>query len=186
MSEITVEAKSLRSGLPIKLGIYKWYAPEETLKKLCKDFPSLIEEVENDEKPNSKLEYNGRTYYLVYIGTAKYMQRRLLPHVNSHTSEDIENSTISTLRQSISSLIAGNQNNNDDTNNIIDTMLIKYECFDNSLGTLEEDLIKQYNPILNIQHNKPNSPEKIRFKNYLRRLRTSAREVALKELKSIA
>ena len=192
----TIEAKSLRNiveleKIPAQPGIYRWYAPLKTLEKLSCSFPGF-DKIKS--RISQTLQHGGETYYLVYVGTACRknsggVRKRLGWHVSDkHTESSVRNGALSTLRQSISSLVAKNQRAESATNAVIDTMLIKYECFDLPLGapaTLktiedeEQELITKFFPILNIRDNHPPYPENAEFKKFLKRERSASKKAAL-------
>lgn len=127
-----VWAQSLRDkkalkDIPNVPGWYRWWAPLDVVKQLLNSpfisgtyleqlTPYLTERV-----------VDGDPYYCVYVGIAKSLRSRLHWHVNqNHTEKAVETGYLSTLRQSVSSLVAGNQFEKDETNRIIDQMLIEY------------------------------------------------------------
>lgn len=79
----------------------------------------------------------GRTtedYYLcLYIGVAikESVRDRLNWHINQHHTENsIKSGTLSTLRRTLSSLVAGDQYNETATNEVIDQMVVEYYVMD--------------------------------------------------------
>lgn len=130
-----IEAQKLRnsehlSNIPNNMpGWYKWWVPEKTLKLLL-DSPYISKKYFSDLLPNLTTEkINGIDYYYVYVGVAikESIRDRLNWHVNQHhTKSSVESGFLSTLRQTISSLIAGNQYDEEATNKLIDTMIIEY------------------------------------------------------------
>lgn len=75
----------------------------------------------------------GRKYYYIYVGVAirESIQSRLDWHVNQHhTKTSVESGFLSTLRQTISSLVAGDQYNEEATNDLIDMLVIEYYRID--------------------------------------------------------
>lgn len=130
-----IEAKNIRilknkNKIPKNMpGWYKWWAPEESLKKLLnsnhiseKYFEFLLPYLTSTTIKNKK-------YYYIYVGVAikESIHNRLNWHVNQkHTKSSIESGFLSTLRQTLSSLIAGNQYDEDATNLLIDTLIIEY------------------------------------------------------------
>ena len=103
--------------------------------------------------------------YCIYIGIAvrESVGARLNWHVNDrHTENRVKNGTLSTLRKSISSLIAHNQFGKDKTNDFIDLLKIEYketDCPNKSqeakeyLHNIEREAMSKHLYILNIQEN---------------------------------
>lgn len=130
-----IEAKKLRNieylhNIPNNMpGWYKWWAPEKALKLLL-DSPYISKNYFSDLLPNlATKNINGINYYYVYVGVAikESIRDRLNWHVNQHhTKSSVESGFLSTLRQTISSLVAGNQYDEDATNKLIDTLIIEY------------------------------------------------------------
>lgn len=112
-----------------KPGWYRWWAPREALEKLLnspyignKYFEYLLPHLTTKN-------INGINYYYVYVGVAikESIRERLNWHVNQHhTLSSVKSGFLSTLRQTISSLVAGNQYNEEATNDLIDSLIIEY------------------------------------------------------------
>lgn len=142
-----------------KPGYYKWWATrkdfEELARKLGTDFASLEPYIEKEDD-----------LYCIYVGIAakESIRSRLNWHVNDpHTQNRVKSGTLSTLRQSISSLIAGNQSKKKETNDFIDRLTIEYFIIDKTirskeaseeLDKIERDLMHNKLYILNIKDNK--------------------------------
>ena len=130
-----VFAKELRSAEKIseipknRPGWYKWWAPKEEVK-LILNSPYI-----NDNYLEEFLPYlttrniNGKEYYYIYVGIAvkESIRNRLNWHINQHhTKSSVESGFLSTLRQTISSLVSCNQYDEKATNNFIDSLVIEY------------------------------------------------------------
>ncbi len=130
-----IDAKDLRNteclhNIPNnKPGWYKWWASEESLKLLL-DSPYISKKYFSELLSNLTIKnINGVNYYYIYVGVAikESIRDRLNWHVNQrHTKSSVESGFLSTLRQTLSSLVAGNQYDEDATNKIIDTLIIEY------------------------------------------------------------
>lgn len=110
-------------------GWYKWWAPESTLKLLLNS-PYIPKNYYQELLPYlTKKNINGTDYYYIYVGVAirESIRERLNWHVNQHhTKTSVESGFLSTLRQTLSSLISNNQYDESSTNKIIDTLYIEY------------------------------------------------------------
>ena len=130
-----IEAKKLRNKeylneVPKDMpGWYKWWAQKESLEIL------LNSKYINNKYLSDLLPYlttkviDGKTYYYIYVGVAikESIKNRLNWHVNQHhTKSSVESGFLSTLRQTISSLVAGNQYDEDATNDLIDMLIVEY------------------------------------------------------------
>jgi hypothetical protein len=101
-------------------------------------------------------------------------------HINQrHTEGAVQNGTLSTLRQSLSSLVAGDQYNEAATNDFIDKLLIEYFPVEYEIKSTEAKIFLEENErnemsshvlILNIKDNK--RLEVKDFRKDLSRLRT--------------
>ena len=137
--ETIVKAVDLRKNLsenpvPEGVGYYKWYATKE-------DFIKLLEELELDfdNIPPEQWDIeNG--LYCIYLGIAtKSLKNRIVDwHINQHnTLSLIKSGYLSTLRNSISSVLFKNQADETGTNNFIDGLTIHYYYFDDLDPNLE-------------------------------------------------
>lgn len=130
-----IEAKKIRDikyihNVPKNMpGWYKWWAPEKAIKMLL-DSPYISQKYFSDLLPNLTIKnINSTTYYYIYVGIAvkESIRDRLNWHVNQHhTKSSVESGFLSTLRQTISSLVAGNQYDEEATNELIDMLIIEY------------------------------------------------------------
>ncbi len=110
-------------------GWYKWWADEISLKKLLNS-PYLKNKYYSTLVSNlTTKKINNKTYYYIYVGVAikESIQDRLNWHINQkHSKSSVESGFLSTLRQSLSSLVAGNQYDEEKTNKFIDTLIVEY------------------------------------------------------------
>lgn len=110
---ILLREKEHINNIPNNAGYYKWYAPESVLKVILPEhFEQIIPELH-------KREINDETYYYIYVGISKSLKQRLNTHVN-------KTSRTSTLRRTLSSLVAKNQNDQEKTNALINQMFVEY------------------------------------------------------------
>lgn len=178
-----IEAKKIRDleylrSIPNNMpGWYKWWATEATLKLLLNS-PYISQKYFSDLLPNlTTKNINGINYYYIYVGIAvkESIRDRLNWHVNQHhTKTSVESGFLSTLRQTISSLVAGNQYDEEATNKLIDTLIIEYYPVDMAIKSLKakehiekiekEELVNNILP-LNLRDNKNDV-----VKNYLQEL----------------
>lgn len=172
LSEKIVFAKELRSVKKIseipknRPGWYKWWAPKEKVK-LILNSPYI-----NDNYFKEFLQYlttrniNGKEYYYIYVGIAvkESIRDRLNWHINQHhTQSSIESGFLSTLRQTISSLVSCNQYDEKATNDFINSLLIEYHPINLDIKSekakkliedIEKNEIKNNILPLNIRDNK--------------------------------
>jgi len=182
-----VRAKDLRTKenlqkIPAdKPGWYRWWAPEKALEQLLipqKYFERL-----------QKRKYDDKYFFGIYVGIAvkESIRARLNWHVNQHHTESaVKSGTLSTLRQSISSLVAGDQRNETATNELIDQLIVEYCAIDCPIRSndakveierIEQNELSKYTFPLNIQGNK-----NAEIKEYLLELRKK-RQSSKKSLK---
>lgn len=134
-----IDAKDLRDKKMLntisktKPGYYKWWAPKESVVKL------LDSKYLNNQFMKTVFQHltvksiSNKEYYLIYVGIAvkDSIRNRLNWHINQHhTESSVYSSFLSTLRKSISSLVANNQCNEALTNDFIDTLIVEYEEID--------------------------------------------------------
>ena len=135
MKSYIIEAKSIRNKeelnkIPKNMpGFYKWWAPVESLEVLLNS-KYISKEYLDEIKPKlTKKKINNQEYYYIYVGVAikESIHDRLNWHVNQHhTESSVTSGFLSTLRQSLSSLVVGDQYNEIETNKFIDTLIIEY------------------------------------------------------------
>lgn len=140
-----------------KPGYYKWWVSKAELDIILKVLEISFSEVEKVLETKSGL-------FCVYVGIAgESVRARLNWHINdSHTVSRVKNGTLSTLRQSISSIVSHNQYDKISTDLFIDKMFVEYFYVDSpiksditkiALHEIETKLMAEYLRILNIQNN---------------------------------
>ena len=140
-----------------KPGYYKWWAQQNEFDLILKELGLTHDDIDKDV-----LKEDG--WYCIYIGIAgnESIRKRLKWHVSDHhTASKIKHGTLSTLRQSISSIIAHDQFAEDATNEFIDKLKIEYHDVEEGIsketkGKLEKIEKKAMDAnwyVLNIQCN---------------------------------
>jgi hypothetical protein len=190
---LVIQAKMLRNKKELENipndhpGWYRWWAREPEVLALLdskflkqKYFNKLIEKLHKGDRELTN-------YYYIYTGVAvkESIRSRLNWHVNQpHTESAVEHGTLSTLRQSLSSLVAGNQRDEKATDNFIDTLIIEYFSIEYQIKSFEAKGYLKNNEkqemdkyililILNIQENRR---QEIKcFKKELSKLRTRSK-----------
>ena len=146
-------AKDLRNKAELakipgdKPGWYRWWASEKALKSLLNS-PFIQKQYLDELLPHLKTHsWAGKTFFYVYVGIAvkESIRDRLNWHVNQrHAKSSVKSGFLSTLRQSISSLVAGDQSKKAATNHLIDELLIEYWALDYPIGSVNaKDAIEQ-------------------------------------------
>lgn len=118
--------KKIPNNMP---GYYKWWAPKKSLELLLNSKYLKNNYLKKLLPYLTTSTYKGKKYYYIYVGIAvkESIQSRLDWHVNQHhTKSSVESGFLSTFRQSISSLAAFNQFDENTTNELIDTLVIEY------------------------------------------------------------
>lgn len=141
-----IEAKCVRNlenrnKIPKNMpGWYKWWAPEHSLKLLLNSNNISREYFETLLPHLTSTIIHGKKYYYIYVGVAikESIHDRLNWHVNQrHTKSSVESGFLSTLRQTISSLIAGNQYDEISTNSLIDSLVVEYHAINLPIKSVE-------------------------------------------------
>lgn len=157
-----------------KPGYYKWWANKSELNFILDKLSVKFETVESAIEEKDGL-------FCIYVGIAvkESVRDRLDWHVNDkHSEAQVRNGTLSTLRQSISSLVSQNQYDKKGTNDFIDKLKIEYFLNDNPIKSVmantelhdfERMLLLKNLYVLNIQEN--HHPFAELTKTELRRLR---------------
>lgn len=138
------EKAELRKVTKLLPGWYRWWASKESLKKLLNSKFISKEYMSYLVKHLTKKRIYNKTYYYVYVGVAvkESIQERLNWHVNQkHSKTSVESGFLSTLRQTLSSLIAGNQYDEEATNDFIDTLFIEYYPIDYPIKSKEAKVL---------------------------------------------
>ena len=163
-------------------GYYKWWVSKVELDILLKVLEISFSEVEKALETKSGL-------FCVYVGIAakESVRSRLNWHINDiHTASRVKNGTLSTLRQSISSIVSHNQYDKISTDLFIDKMFVEYFYIyspiksDNTkteLHAIETKLMAEYLRILNIQEN--HYPFSDSIKSKLKKLRKESKNILL-------
>ena len=141
-----------------KPGYYKWWVSKKELDLLLNVLGVSFEEIKDVLEAKDDL-------FCVYVGIAakESVRQRLNWHVNDpHTASRVRNGTLSTLRQTISSIVAHNQYDKAATDSFIDSMFVEWFYIDapiksekakTELHITESKLMADYLRILNIQDN---------------------------------
>ena len=182
-----INAKELRNKetlltIPNDLpGYYKWWAEKTELDIILLALNSDYSELSSFIEQRDDL-------YCIYVGIAakESIRKRLNWHVNdTHTPSRVLNGTLSTLRQSISSVVAHNQYDKAATDAFIDKLSIEWFTIDapvksqaaiDKLHTIERSIMSEHLYVLNIQDNK--FPQAQPIKNRLSSLRKSSKQEA--------
>lgn len=159
-------------------GYYKWWADRESLDIVLNKLEVSFEEIEPYVETREDL-------FCIYVGIAvkESLRKRLDWHVNQrHTASAVRNGTLSTLRQTISSLVAHDQSAEEATNEFIDRLKVEYhessfgikssEASD-ELHRIEREALSSHLCILNIQEN--NHPQVFEIKRKLKQLRKESK-----------
>lgn len=140
-----------------KPGWYRWWAPKEALEKLLNSQHISNSYLYDLISYLTKKYIDGKDYYYIYVGIAvrESIHDRLHWHVNQkHAKSSVVSGYLSTLRQSISSLVAGNQYNEEATNELIDMLIIEYFPIDFGIKSQEAkekiESIEKYEIINNV------------------------------------
>lgn len=116
------------------------------------------------------------------MATKESIRNRLDWHVNKHSDPQVRSGFLSTLRQSISSIVTSNQYDVESTNNFINKLKIEYfespyeiksEEAQKVLHEKEIEHMNRYLDILNIQDN--HNVHAINIKRNLKRLRKESK-----------
>ena len=126
-----IEAEKLRNkavlnNVSVRPGYYKWWAKKAELdvilSALNAETPEITAALEEKEG-----------LYCIYVGIAvkESLRKRLDWHVNDkHTASKVKNGTLSTLRQSIASIVAHNQYDKKATDAFIDKLYVEAHCME--------------------------------------------------------
>ena len=144
------------TSIPQEPGIYRWWFPQETARKLL----SSIHGIEINRICKEVIQ--GEEYWCLYFGIAKDLRQRIRWHAcQKHTASAVKHGILSTLRQSISALLQLDQTTSTDK---VSELLER--CYWDWLSTASKEdakiiekreISKGYFPI-NIQENKSVDP----------------------------
>lgn len=162
--------KSAIRAISDKPGVYRWFAEITDFEKL-----SYRLGINPPYTEIEKIEFEGKVLYAIYVGIAvnETLSSRLEWHIlQRHTPSAIKHGTLSTLRQSISSVLFGDQSDEAGTDDFIKTLYV--EIYHESkhpvkspqakaeITKIEKDLLAKNLYILNIRENKyPGAPKKL-------------------------
>ena len=152
----TESLSNVSDNLP---GYYKWWAERPELDRILSELETEFSEVSSFIERKDNL-------YCIYVGIAakESIRKRLNWHVNDrHTPSRVVHGTLSTLRQSISSIVAHNQYNQDATDEFIDKLTVEWFALDDpiksqtaidKLHAKEQEIMSEYLCVLNIKDNR--------------------------------
>ena len=183
------ELRKTHNNLPQEAGIYKWYANKESCAEIFSRFKDWRKIFEGVDTRN----INGEECYLIYVGTTSRknggIRNRLSWHIcQRHDLNAVKNGTLSTFRQSLSSMLSEDQSDEAKTNEALDKLWVEYETLPLSCGneetikiieSKESELINKFHPPLNIRSNNPDTKTKKEFKKFLTKLRGESKKKAL-------
>jgi hypothetical protein len=161
-----------------KPGYYKWWAKRPELDILLNGLDVSFGEVEQALEQKEGM-------FCIYVGIAvkESVRDRLNWHVNDpHTATQVKYGTLSTFRQSLSSIIAHDQYDKASTDAFIDKLYaewfysghpVKSEEAKVELHDIERNMLSEHLRLLNIQENKHPLAKPIRQK--LSALRTASK-----------
>lgn len=187
---ISLREKDVLLSVPNTLpGYYKWWARSDSLNKVLNS-PALSKKYKEELLPYlTKKVINKEEYYYIYVGVAirESIRDRLNWHVNQHhTKTSVVSGFLSTLRQTISSLVAEDQYNETLTNDFIDELYVEYYSVNLPIKSdeakiyieqIEKDELK-YNLIpLNLRDNK-----NIQLKPFLSELKNARKKAKQKDV----
>jgi len=171
-----IELKKILS----KPGYYKWWISKNFFDFLLDALNVSYEEIKNDLEERDGL-------FCVYVGIAakESVRQRLNWHINDpHTASRVNNGTLSTLRQTIASIVSHDQYDKATTDMFIDKMLVEWFYIDSPIGSaaaktelheIETNLLSEYLRILNIQDN--HHPLSKLTKTRLKKLRKESKQI---------
>lgn len=173
--------KEVLEQITNKPGYYKWWAKKEDVEMLLEKLgvDVTFEDIESDIEKKE-----GMDLYCIYIGIAEKesIGNRLDWHViQEHKPSAIKSGYLSTLRQSLSSLLSQNQKDEEVTNQFIDKLYIEYfevaEEDKKELRKKEKTEMEKHLYILNIHGN--HHPKVGEIKKKLKELRKAGKQKAL-------
>ena len=157
-----IQAKKLRTPavmqkVPDCPGYYKWWAKKEELDTVLKALGVKFSDV------SASLEKKG-DYFCLYVGiAAQSLRKRVNWHLNdTHTVQRVNSKVLSTLRQTVSSLIAKNQYFKKATDDFLDKLCFEWFPLDTEVPTdetkgelhgIERKIMSEHFYPLNIQDN---------------------------------
>lgn len=157
-----IEIRSnVKKYIPDISGYYKWWANKETLFELLTKLGLPLKEY------SDYLEYSDGLY-CIYVGVAtkRTLRSRIDWHINQkHTIGNVKNGVLSTLRQTISSVMASDMYAEDETNLFLNKLKLQVfptshvgnrELATQEISKIEKGLLsgQNYLYLLNIKENK--------------------------------
>jgi hypothetical protein len=140
-----VELANVPGDLP---GWYRWWAREADAAALL-DSPYLSHGYSREllpRIPHGNGTLDGYCYIYTGIAVKESLRSRLNWHINQvHTESAVRSGTLSTLRQTIASLCAGDQRNESATNNFIDKLVVEYFPIEYSIHSESAKLFLENN-----------------------------------------
>ena len=178
-----INANVLRDRSILKMidenpGYYKWWCKKEELDTILKELDVSFDSIKSYLEIENDL-------FCIYVGIAvkESVRSRLNWHVNDkHGRSQVIHGTLSTLRQSISSIAAHNQFDKQATDLFIDKLYVEWFYSQNAIGSdsaktelesIEKQMMSEYLRPLNIQNN--NHPLAEQLKRKLKQLRKSSK-----------
>ena len=164
-------------------GYYKWWAKGRELQTILNKLGISFSEIE------TSLERDG-DFYCIYVGVAikESIRKRLNWHINQvNKSSNVKSGTLSTLRQTISSIVGENMLDNQATNDFIDKLVVEFHPVDLPIKSqlakeyihkIESNLLSgEHFYVLNIQENRHKLATEFGSKSTLMKLRKIARTI---------
>ena len=157
---------SLGGQVPRTNGVYKWWCKRDLLERFLKGIALTLEDCINDielrndfvltttDNGNIVEETINDEYYCVYVGESDDLHQRILGsngHINGHhTFKTISCLFLSTLRQTISSVLFLDQSKENETNEILNQMIIEiFYDFNEDVHRFQNNQINSYFRCLN-------------------------------------
>lgn len=155
VKELKEQDPNLKS-IPKEAGIYRWWFPQELAEILLSSLKGIDLDLINKE------EINHKEYWCLYFGIAKNLRQRIHWHAcQNHTTSTVKRGFLSTLRQSVSSLMKLDQTTSTDkVNDILEQCYWDWKTTDtkDTAKNIEKtELSNGYFP-LNVQDNKSVPP----------------------------
>lgn len=141
--------QSRPTTVPKKSGFYRWWFPADIAKSMLSSIPLV------DINKIVKRNIGGKEYWLLYFGISSNLFNRIKWHVcQKHKPSAVRSGTLSTLRQTISSLLGIDETlSESDVNNVLDQCYWEWHEESQPEEIEEKELSTGYYP-LNIQKNK--------------------------------
>ena len=160
-------------------GWYRWWAPEPALRLLLGKYYDGLE----PSLTRGAGELEGYRYIYVGVAIKESLRKRLNWHINQkHSVSSVKCGALSTLRQSISSLVGTSQGDKEATDNLIDMLTVECHPVElairsdqakNEIGRTEASEMSQHVLPLNLKSNE--RQEVAIFKAYLTDRRNGAK-----------